>query len=83
LVFFLGVFALSLGAALLPFLAGALLISWLVEFPSLVLQYNPTFLEFMVVYAPFVLATVAVAMSVGKALGGPSIHRRGTHNKTD
>jgi len=82
--FFLGVFALSMGAALLPFLAGALLISWLVEFPSLILQYNPSFLEFMVAYAPFVLATVAMAMSVGRTLGADSLHRRGrAHHKTD
>jgi len=82
--FFLSMFALSMGAALLPFLAGALLISWLIEFPSLILQYNPTFPEFVVAYAPFVLATVAVGMFVGKALGGPEVRRRGrTHDKTE
>jgi len=66
--FFIITFAYSIGVALLPILGGALIITWLIEFPWLVLQYNPSFPVFIVTFAPFVLATVALALHMSRIL---------------
>jgi len=66
--FFVSMFAFSVGVALIPILGGALLITWLIEFPWLVLQYNPSFGAFVITFSPFVLATIALALHMGRTL---------------
>jgi len=65
---FFGMFALSLGIALLPVLGGALLVLWTLELPWMVIQYNPSLLEFFAVYAPFLLANYWLATRVKKTV---------------
>jgi hypothetical protein len=65
---FFGMFAFSLGMAMLPLIGSGLIVLYTLEFPWLIIQYNPSALEFVVAYAPFVLATYWLASSMGRTL---------------
>lgn len=92
---FFGMFAFSLGMAMLPMIGSCLVILYTLEFPWLIIQvlavcglacavlrvcvcavlttcgrqqYNPSALEFVVAYAPFVLATYWLAKSMSRTL---------------
>lgn len=65
---FFSMFAFSLGMAMLPMIGSCLVILYTLEFPWLIIQYNPSALEFVVAYAPFVLATYWLAKSMSRTL---------------
>jgi len=65
---FFGMFAFSLGMAMLPMIGSCLVILYTLEFPWLIIQYNPSALEFVVSYAPFLLATYWLAKSMSRTL---------------
>jgi hypothetical protein len=65
---FFGMFAFSLGIALLPMIGAGLVVYWTLEFPWMIIQYNPSAVEFIVAYAPFLLATYWLATSMGRTL---------------
>jgi len=68
--FFFSAFAFSLGVALLPFIGSILVIIWTLEFPWLVIQYNPSPLEFALVYIPFLVASGALVWPFIKRVKG-------------
>jgi hypothetical protein len=65
---FFSMFAFSLGMAMLPMIGSCLVILYTLEFPWLIIQYNPSALEFVVAYAPFLLATYWLAKSMSRTL---------------
>jgi len=65
---FLGMFAFSMGVAMLPMISACLVVLYTLEFPWLIIQYNPSALEFIVAYAPFLLATSWLVSSITRAL---------------
>lgn len=65
---FFGMFAFSLGMAMLPMIGSCLVILYTLEFPWFIIQYNPSALEFVVAYAPFLLATYWLVKSMSRSL---------------
>jgi hypothetical protein len=70
--------ALSVGLAMIPIIFSGLVILWAIEFPWMIIQYNPSGVEFILAYTPFLLVLAWLTNRVRRTLHPRNMHHRNT-----